>query len=81
MRRDALQAFLTASGIGCAVYYPIPLHLQPCFADLGYREGAFPEAERAAKEALSLPVSPELGEDDQAYVVQPDWRVLSGRAP
>jgi len=68
-RRDALQAFLTAAGVGCTVYYPVPLHLQACFVDLGYREGSFPEAERAAKEVLSLPISTELTEDDQAYVV------------
>ena len=59
-KRDALQAFLKARGIGTSVYYPLPLHLQPCFAYLGYTNGQCPESERAAKEVLSLPVFPEL---------------------
>jgi dTDP-4-amino-4,6-dideoxygalactose transaminase len=69
-KRDALMEHLKAHGIGCAVYYPLALHLQPCFAHLGYQPGSLPETERAMKEVVSLPVYPELTEAQQEAVVE-----------
>ena len=68
-RRDALQAHLKAANIGHAVYYPVPLHLQTCFAHLGYKTGQLPRAEQASREVISLPIYPELSDAQRQAVV------------
>ncbi|MCL4426684.1 MAG: DegT/DnrJ/EryC1/StrS family aminotransferase, partial [Firmicutes bacterium] len=67
-RRDELQERLRQAGIGSTVYYPLPLHLQPVFADLGGKAGNLPESERAAEEVLSLPMFPELLPEEVAEI-------------
>jgi len=76
-RRDEMRAFLAERKIGSEIYYPVPLHQQDALKELGYGEGDFPEAERAAREVLALPIFPELREDEQQTVVSAIAEFLS----
>lgn len=80
-KRDQLQAYLKQKGVGTEVYYPVPLHLQDCFAYLGQKAGSYPESEAAANETLALPVYPELTEAQARYVVECVAEFLEQGAP
>jgi dTDP-4-amino-4,6-dideoxygalactose transaminase len=69
-RRDPVRQRLAAVGVAAGIHYPVPVHLTPAFAHLGHRIGAFPHAEAAAAEVLSLPLHPHLSADDQEYTVK-----------
>jgi len=77
-KRDDLRAYLTDCGIGTEVYYPVAMHRQVCFEGLGYAEGSFVEAERAAREVVAIPIYPELTEADQEYIVRSIARFYKG---
>ncbi len=68
--RDKLFSFLRENGVGVEIYYPLPIHLQKCYKFLGYKEGDFPEAEKASKEVIAIPIYPELTFEQQIYIVE-----------
>jgi dTDP-4-amino-4,6-dideoxygalactose transaminase len=77
--RDDLQHFMREKGVPSAIFYPIPLHLQKCFSYLGYKQGDFPESEKAASEVLALPIYPELSRENQEFVVSTINDFYAGR--
>ncbi|MGB7531721.1 MAG: DegT/DnrJ/EryC1/StrS family aminotransferase [Halobacteriota archaeon] len=78
-KRDNLKQFLEGQGISTAIYYPLPLHLQPCFSFLGYKKEDFPSAEKASAEVLSLPVYPELEKEEREHIIDKIWEFFGFR--
>ena len=76
-KRDELLAHLKENKIGCEIYYPVPMHVQECFRYLGYKQGDFPESEKAADEVLALPIYPELSDQMKDYVAETILRFLN----
>jgi len=77
-KRDELKKFLTENEIGNEIYYPVPFHMQECFANLNYENGDFPESENACKTSLAIPIYPELTKEQQEYVVQKIKEFIQG---
>ena len=76
---EIIDTYLKENGVDTMIYYPLPLHIQPVFESLGYKLGDFPNAEKAANEALSLPMFPELKEEQQRFVVEKIAAFFSGK--
>ena len=72
------EKVLNENKIGCEIYYPLPLHVQECFGSLGYKKGDFPESEKAANETLALPISHEITQSQQEYIVEKIRRFFLG---